>query len=108
MEQSTNIKFCFKTGQTATETFQIIKQAYGGNAFSRIWVFQWYARFPDGRENLEDVKGSGRPTSVGTPDKIETVRELISTNRRMILRVMEEELQTSRETIRIILVEDLR
>jgi hypothetical protein len=38
----------------------------------------------------------------------ETVRELISTDRRMSLQMMEEESEISRETIRKILVEDLR
>jgi hypothetical protein len=28
-------KFCFKTGKTTTETFQLIKQAYGYNAVYR-------------------------------------------------------------------------
>jgi hypothetical protein len=32
MEQRGNIKFCFKTGKAATETFQLIKLAYGDNA----------------------------------------------------------------------------
>jgi hypothetical protein len=34
MEQRANIKFCFKTSKRATETFQLIKQAYGDNALS--------------------------------------------------------------------------
>jgi hypothetical protein len=34
MKQRANIKFCFKTGKRATETFQLIKQAYGDNALS--------------------------------------------------------------------------
>jgi hypothetical protein len=38
---------------------------------------------------------------------IETVSELISTDRRMTFRRMEEELEISRETIRKILMEDL-
>jgi hypothetical protein len=38
---------------------------------------------------------------------IKTVRELISTDRLMTLRIMEEELEISRETIRRLLVEDL-
>jgi hypothetical protein len=38
---------------------------------------------------------------------IETVRELISTDSRMTLRMMEEELEISRETIRKILLENL-
>jgi hypothetical protein len=52
MEQRANIKFCFKTGKTATETFKLIKQAYGDNALSRTQVFEWYARFWGGCENL--------------------------------------------------------
>jgi hypothetical protein len=38
-------KFCFKTGKTASETFRLIKQAYGDNAVSCTWDFEWYARF---------------------------------------------------------------
>jgi hypothetical protein len=36
MEQRANIKFCFKTGKTDTETFHLIKQAYGDNALSLV------------------------------------------------------------------------
>jgi hypothetical protein len=39
MEQKANIKFCFKTGKTATETFQLMKQAYDDGALSHTWVF---------------------------------------------------------------------
>jgi hypothetical protein len=108
MEQRANIKFCFKTGKTATETFQLIKLAYGDNALSRTWVFEWYARFLGGCENLEDDERSGRPTAVRTPDMIETVRDLIQTDRQITIHMMEEELKISRETIRKILMEDPR
>jgi hypothetical protein len=39
MEQRANIKFCFTMGKTATETFQLEKQAYGDNALSRTRAF---------------------------------------------------------------------
>jgi hypothetical protein len=39
MEQRGNIKFCFKTGKTATETFQLIEQAYGNSALSLVHGF---------------------------------------------------------------------
>jgi hypothetical protein len=48
----------FKTGKTVTETFQLTKQAYGDNALSCTWVFESYAKFRDGRENLEDDERS--------------------------------------------------
>jgi transposase len=104
MEQRANIKFCFKTGKIATETFQLIPQAYGGNAVSRTRVFEWYARFRDGRENLEDDERSGRARAVRKPDIIERVRELISTDRRMSLQMIEKEFEISRETVRKILM----
>jgi hypothetical protein len=53
-EQRENIKSGLKSGETATASFQMMKQAYGDNAVPRTWVFEWYARFRDGRENLED------------------------------------------------------
>jgi hypothetical protein len=80
MEQDANIKFCFKTGKPAIETFQLIKQAYGNNALSCTRVFKWYARFRDDRENLEDDERSGRPTAFRTRDMIETIRELFLTD----------------------------
>jgi hypothetical protein len=91
MEQRASIKFCFKAGKSAIETFQLINQAYGDNTFSPTPGFEWYARFRDGRENIEDDESSVRPTAVRTPDMIETVREMISNDRRMTLRMMEEE-----------------
>jgi hypothetical protein len=59
MERRVNIKFCFKMGKTATETFQLIKQAYGDNALSHTRDFEWYARFWDGRENLKVTNAVG-------------------------------------------------
>jgi hypothetical protein len=62
--------------------------------------FKWYARFQDGCENLEDDEHSEQPITVRKPEMIEAVREFISTDRRMTLRMMEEELEIRRETIR--------
>jgi hypothetical protein len=90
-EQRANIEFCFKTDKTATETFQLIQQPSGENALSGTRGFERYARSRNDRENLEDDERSGRPTAVRIQNMIETVRELISTDRRMTLRMMEEE-----------------
>jgi len=37
-EQRICIKFCFKIGKTATETYQLFQQAYGEDAMSRTQV----------------------------------------------------------------------
>jgi hypothetical protein len=64
---------------------------------SRTRGYEWYARFRDGRENLEDVS-SERLKAVRTPDMIETVQKLISTHHRMTLRMMEEEIEIIRNS----------
>ena len=39
------IKFCFKIGKTATETYQLLQQAYGEDAVGHTQVFDWFRRF---------------------------------------------------------------
>jgi len=38
-EQRICIKFCFKIGKPATETYQLLQQAYGEDAMGRTQVF---------------------------------------------------------------------
>ncbi|KAG5344649.1 GVQW3 protein, partial [Acromyrmex charruanus] len=54
-----------------------MQQVYGSQCLGRTAVFEWYKRFSEGRETLEDDKNSERPTLVRTPEMIEKVRDLI-------------------------------
>jgi len=38
-EQRICIKFCFKIGKTATETYQLLQQAHGEDAMGHTQVF---------------------------------------------------------------------
>jgi hypothetical protein len=82
MEQRTSMKFCFKMGKTATEAFQLLKQAYGGNALFLVHGFligtQYFER---AMKILKMMECSGQPTAGRTPEMVETVHELISTDR---------------------------
>ena len=44
-EQRICIKFCFKIGKTAKETYQLLQQAYGEDAMGHTQVFDWFHRF---------------------------------------------------------------
>ena len=44
-EQRICLKFCFKIGKTATETYQLLQQAYSEDAMGRIQVCDWFRRF---------------------------------------------------------------
>ncbi|EGI65640.1 FLJ37770-like protein, partial [Acromyrmex echinatior] len=107
MEQRAVIKFNAKLGKSASETFRSMQEVYGNQCLCRTAIFEWHKHFLRGRETLEDDKKSGRPILVRTPEMIEKVRDFVANDRNASLKMMEEALNISRETIRIILHEDL-
>jgi hypothetical protein len=60
-EQMENVKFCQKLCKSASETFQMIKKAYGEETLSLNAVFKWHKRFAQGRDILQDDEHTGRP-----------------------------------------------
>jgi hypothetical protein len=65
-EQWADVKFCQKLGKSASETFQMNKQAYGEEALGRSAMFKYHKRFAQGRDTLEDVEHKDWPRSVRT------------------------------------------
>jgi hypothetical protein len=68
-----NIKFLVKLKKSATETFQLLTEAYGEDCMSRARVFEWHKRFSEGRESVKDDDRPGRPRTAVTDDNIEKV-----------------------------------
>ncbi|KAG5316912.1 SETMR methyltransferase, partial [Pseudoatta argentina] len=83
-----------------------MQQVYGSQCLGRTAVFEWHKRFLEVRETLEDDKKSGRPILVRTPEMIKKIRDFVANDRNASLKMMEEALNISRETIRTILHED--
>jgi len=73
-EQRICIKFCFKIGKTATETYQLLQQAYGEDAMGLTQVFDWFRRFKEGRTPFESNSRSGRPSKSRNDEMIAKVR----------------------------------
>ena len=44
-EQRVCIKFCVRLGKTGSETFEMLKQAFGDSCMSRSRTFEWFGRF---------------------------------------------------------------
>ncbi|GBO14613.1 hypothetical protein AVEN_150394-1 [Araneus ventricosus] len=93
MEQ--RVKFCFKLCKTATVTHEMLVKVYGVEALSKNCVFEWFKRFRDGKEDVEDESRLGRPPTSTTPDNIERVRRMLVDDRRLSLRMIGEELKIS-------------
>jgi hypothetical protein len=68
LEQRTNIKFCAKLGKSASETLQMLTEAYGADAMKKSSVFEWHKRFKEGREYVKDDKRTGNPKTHQTDE----------------------------------------
>jgi len=87
-----SIKFCVKAGKSAVETIELINKAYGSAAMSRANVYRWCARFRDGREDMKDDARSGRPLTTRTDKNVESVRRLLTEDRRTTLQMIADHL----------------
>jgi len=108
MEQRLAVKFCFKAGKSATETLQMVNAVYGDQALSRANVFRWYGRFRDGREDIEEDPGSGRPTDCRNDNNAEKISQFLLQTRHLSLRMLADEVNIGKDTVRRTVVEDLR
>jgi len=70
------LKFCFKLNKTAAETHRRLKEAFGEQALSQARTFEWFKRFKDGRESVEDREYSGRLFTCTTPEMTAKVCEV--------------------------------
>jgi hypothetical protein len=78
LEQRSVIQFYCKLGKSATEAFEGLKRVHGDECLSRAVVFEWFAKFHDCRESIEDNPRPGRSVSIRTEENIEEVRNLVS------------------------------
>jgi hypothetical protein len=108
MEQQLAKMFCFKAGKSATETLQMVNTAYRDQGLSLSNVFRWYGRFRDGREDTEDDPRSGRPTECRNDNNVEKISQLLFHNRHLSRRMLADEVNIGRDTVRKITVQDLR
>ena len=53
---------------------------------SKTRVYEWYKRFQDGREDVEDDERPGRPSTSTTDENVEKVKEMIMNDRRITIR----------------------
>ena len=54
--------------------------------YEKTRVFEWYKRFQDGREDVEDDERSGRSSTSKTDENVEKVKEMIMNDRRITIR----------------------
>ena len=70
LEERYAIKFCFKLGKNATETYGMLQTAFWPSCMNRTSVFEWHKRFKEGWESVRDDERCGRSKEVNTPELI--------------------------------------
>ena len=70
LEEQYAIKFCFKLGKNATDTYGMLQTAFRPSYINRASVFEWHKRFKEARESVRDDERCGRSKEVNTPELI--------------------------------------
>ena len=81
VEQCANVKFLVKLGKTALETYDLLRIVYGDDCLSCTQVFEWFKKFKEGREVIEDDPQPGRPRTLKTDGNVKKIRGIIRKNR---------------------------
>jgi len=85
----------------------MLVQIYGDNSMKKTAVYNWVKRFYEGREIVTDEERSGLPATSRTEEDIAKVRQILRENRRLTVRIIAEQVNIDKETVRKILTEDL-
>ena len=70
LEERYAIKFCFRLGKTATETYGMLQTDFQISCMNRASVFEWHMSFKEGRESVRDDERCGRSKEVNRPELI--------------------------------------
>ena len=71
LEERYAIKFGFKHGKNATETYGMLQTAFRPSCMNRGSVFEWHKRLKEGTESVRDDERCGRSKEVNTLEMID-------------------------------------
>nr|CAH7755670.1 unnamed protein product [Callosobruchus chinensis] len=106
-EQRVVIKFLVKRGVSSAEIMKQLTNVYKDDCLKKTAVYEWAKRFREGRESVEDDSREGAPSTSRTAQNVDRLRVRVLGDRRVSLRMLEDELGINKETIRQMLHKDL-
>ena len=79
LEEQYAIKFCFKLGKNAIETYGMLQTGFGASCMNQASVFEWHKRFKEGRESVRDDERCANSKEIRTPELIgQSVRVMVT------------------------------
>ena len=88
------------------ETMEMLVKAYGDAAMKRTALHKWYSRYENGYESVMDEQRSRCPTSI-TSQKVQEIKELLDTDRRITVREASQRVGCSFGTVHTIIHDNL-
>jgi len=107
IEQRCVIKYFVKVNEKCNKVYKNLRNVYGDEAMSRTRVYESYNQFKNGREDVFDDERSGRPKTGREETNIIIVQELITEDKSLSLRDIEDITGINYQTVRRILELDL-
>ena len=83
LEEQYAIKFCFKLGKNATETYGMFQTAFGPSCLKRASAFEGHNRFKEGTESMREDERCGSCKEVRTPELIGQIKNFMDKDRRV-------------------------
>ena len=108
LEEWYAIKFCFKVGKNATETYGMLQTAFGPSCMNWASVLEWHKRFKEGRESVRDDERCVKSKEVRTPELIGQIKNLMDEDRRVSIETISAQLDVSVGTVHTIICEELK
>ena len=104
LEERYAIKFCFKLGKNATETYVILQTAFWTSCMNRASVFDWHKRFKKGKHDGR----CGGSKEVNTPELMVKIKNFMDQDRRVSIETISAQFDVSVETVHTIILEELK
>jgi histone-lysine N-methyltransferase SETMAR len=106
-DQRGTIKTYALVGKSATEAYNLIKEAYGDLAFSRAYVFDLFKQYKNGRVSIDDERGKCPKPKLRTDENVALVKSLVLADRRVTIESIVSDTDLSLGTVHTILHDDL-
>ena len=108
LEERYTIKFCFKLGENATETYGMLQTAFRPSCMNRASVFEWHKRFKEARESVRDDERCARSKDVSTPELIGQIKDFMDKDGRVSIETISAQFDVSVGTVHTIIREALK
>ena len=108
LEERYAIKFCFKLGKNATETYGMLQTAFGLSCMNQASVLEWHKRFKEGRESVRDDERCGRSKEVRTPELIGQMKNFMDKDRCVSIETISAQFDVSVGTVQTIICKELK